>query len=64
MVYETIERVPSVEVLARLDAPLTALLHSPRAARILARLLNGRRTPGLRVLCLSEAVAEPLAGLC
>jgi len=61
-VYETIERAPSAEVLARLDAPLTVLLHSPRAARILVRRLEGRRTPGLRALCLSEAVAAPLAG--
>lgn len=62
-VYETIERTPSAEVLARLDAPLTVLLHSPRAARILARRLEGRSLPALRALCLSEAVAAPLAGL-
>lgn len=61
-VYETVERAPSAELLARLDAPLTVLLHSPRAARILARLLSGRRAPDLRILCLSEAVAAPLAG--
>jgi uroporphyrinogen-III synthase len=61
-VYETIERGPSAEMLARLGAPLTVLLHSPRAGRALSKLLDGRSTPGLRVLCLSEAVASPLAG--
>lgn len=62
-VYETTERAPSAETLARLDAPSTALLHSPRAAQALATILRGRSAPGLRVLCLSEAVAAPLLGL-
>jgi uroporphyrinogen-III synthase len=62
-VYETVERVPSADLLARLDAPFTVLLHSPRAARILARLLSGRNAHGLRAVCLSEAVAAPLTGV-
>nr|WP_295110556.1 uroporphyrinogen-III synthase [uncultured Caulobacter sp.] len=62
-VYETLERAPSDEILARLDAPLTALLHSPRAARVLAAHLRERSAPNLRVLCLSEAVAAPLRDL-
>jgi len=62
-VYETLERTPSEATLARLDAPLTALLHSPRGARILARLLRERPAPALRLLCLSEAVAQPLLDL-
>lgn len=62
-VYETIERAPSEVILARLDAPLTALLHSPRAARILAAMLRERSAPTLRVLCLSQAVAAPLLDL-
>ncbi|MET3664106.1 uroporphyrinogen-III synthase [Caulobacter sp. 1776] len=62
-VYETRERAPSVETLARLDAPLTVLLYSPRAAKVLAGILGRRRAPGLRALCLSEAVAAPLSGL-
>ena len=62
-VYETVERTPSTETLARLDAPLTVLLHSPRAARALARLLDGQPRPTLRALCLSQAVAAPLFGL-
>jgi uroporphyrinogen-III synthase len=62
-VYETLERTPSDEILTRLDAPTTALLHSPRAAHALAALLRGRSVSGLSVLCLSEAVAAPLQGL-
>ncbi len=62
-VYETIERAPSAETLARLGAPLTVLLHSPRAARILAGLLRQHAVSAPRCLCLSEAVAAPLAGV-
>lgn len=62
-VYETLERAPSDETLARLDAPLTVLVHSPRGARILAKLLSEKPAPHLRVLCLSEAVAAPLRDL-
>ncbi|NQE62145.1 uroporphyrinogen-III synthase [Caulobacter sp. RHG1] len=59
-VYETVERGPSETTLA---AATTVLLHSPRAARALARILTSRPTPNLRCLCLSKAVAAPLAGL-
>ncbi|WP_454758244.1 uroporphyrinogen-III synthase [Caulobacter segnis] len=62
-VYETLERAPSEETLARLGAPLTTLVHSPRAARVLAAHLRERPAPNLRALCLSEAVAAPLSGL-
>lgn len=62
-VYATLERPPSRATLARLDAPLTVLLHSPRAARVLARILEGRPRPGPRLLCLSPAVAAPLAAV-
>ena len=62
-VYETVERHPAPKTLARLAEPLTVLLHSPRAARVLARILARRPAPALRVLCLSEAVAAPLAGV-
>ena len=37
------------------------LLHSPKAARAVAKLLRGRDLPKLRLLCLSGAVAKPLA---
>lgn len=59
-VYETLERAPSEDTLARLDAPATVLLHSPRAARVLAAILRRRPAPTARFLCLSEAVAAPL----
>lgn len=62
-VYETLERAPSAETLARLDAPLTTLLHSPRGARALAAILLEKPAANLRVLCLSEAVAQPLRGI-
>lgn len=61
-VYATVERAPSKVTLALLDAPLTVLVHSPRAARVLARILAGRPRPQSRLLCLSPAVAAPLAG--
>jgi uroporphyrinogen-III synthase len=62
-VYETLQRAPSADTLARLNAPLTALLHSPRAARVLATHLRERPAPDMRALCLSEAVAAPLRDL-
>ena len=62
-VYETVDRAPADETLARLGAPLTALIHSPRAARRLAAILRERPAAALRVLCLSEAVAAPLSAL-
>lgn len=62
-VYETVERAPSAATLARLEAPLTVLLHSPRAARVLAELLENYPATTARFLCLSEAVAAPLRDL-
>lgn len=59
-VYETLERTPSDETLAWLDAPAAVLLHSPRAARVLAAILRQRPALTARFLCLSEAVAAPL----
>ena len=59
-VYATVERSPSIATLALLDAPLTVLIHSPRAARVLARSLKDRVHADLRLLCLSPAVAAPL----
>ncbi|MGH6986700.1 MAG: uroporphyrinogen-III synthase [Caulobacteraceae bacterium] len=48
------------ETLDRFDA---ALLHSPRAARRLAEILRSAKGRPALILCLSPAVAEPLAGL-
>jgi uroporphyrinogen-III synthase len=46
------------EALARSDA---VLLHSPRAAQVLARLLKAHPAPQLRALGLSQAVVKPLS---
>ena len=46
------------EALTRSDA---VLLHSPRAAQVLARLLKAYPAPWLRALGLSKAVVKPLA---
>ena len=46
------------ETLARSDA---VLLHSPRAAQVLAQLLKTHPAPDLRALGLSKAVVKPLA---
>jgi uroporphyrinogen-III synthase len=59
-VYETVTRRPAPETLANFETLDAVLLHSPRAARILAGLLVDRPAPGLRALCLSSAVAAPL----
>lgn len=61
-VYETLDRMPSPQTLARLDDLDAVLLHSPRAARRLAVLLATDPAPRLRALCLSAAVAAPLVG--
>lgn len=46
------------EMLAQSDA---VLLHSPRAAQVLAKLLRAHPAPTLRALGLSKAVVKPLA---
>ncbi|MDB5419496.1 MAG: hemD [Phenylobacterium sp.] len=46
------------EMLVRADA---ALLHSPRAAKVLAGVLKAHPAPQLRALGLSKAVMRPLA---
>jgi uroporphyrinogen-III synthase len=56
-VYETVEVRPSeaLDGLARLDV---VLVHSPKAARTLARLVA--RSVGLTFLCISDRAAAPL----
>lgn len=49
---EFIEQLPQIQV---------ALLHSPKASRLLAKLLRKHPQHHLRALCLSPAVAKPLA---
>lgn len=60
-VYAAEPRSPRPETLARLPTLTAVLLHSPRAARALAAILEIASAPTLRALCLSAAVAEPLA---
>jgi uroporphyrinogen-III synthase len=60
--YETLDVPPSPALIARLPDIDAVLLHSPRAARALAALLHAHPAPHLTALCLSPAVAEPLAG--
>jgi len=62
-VYETVARAPDAATLDALDDLAAVLLHSPKAARALAAVLEARPAPVLRALCLSPAVAAPLAGL-
>lgn len=59
--YDSVVIPPPAEVLAALDGVDVVLLHSPKAARALAKLLRGRTLPKLRLLCLSQAVARPVA---
>lgn len=61
--YETVERPAPAEVVARLDSIDDVLLHSPRGARALAATLRETAAPNLRALCMSRAVAQPLARL-
>jgi uroporphyrinogen-III synthase len=49
---EFIDRLGQIEVV---------LLHSPKGAKVLAKLLRKHPAPHLRALCLSPAVARPLS---
>jgi uroporphyrinogen-III synthase len=65
-VYETLAQAPTPALLAALehDPPgvEAALLHSPRAAMELAKLLEARPTlsRAMAVICISKAAAAPL----
>lgn len=59
--YETAPIAPDRVLLGRALNADAVLLHSPKAARQLARLLRGRGAPDLAALCLSQAVGRPLA---
>jgi len=60
-VYAAEDRAPEPETVARLPMLYAVLLHSPRAARALAAILETAAAPTLSALCLSPSVAEPLA---
>ena len=61
--YETVERPAPPAVVEQLAAIDDVLLHSPRGARALAATLKAHPAPNLRALCMSRAVAQPLARL-
>ncbi|MCE3288711.1 MAG: uroporphyrinogen synthase [Caulobacter sp.] len=59
--YDTVAvAVDPAPALARLPRIAAVLVHSPKAAALLADLLTTHPTPNLRLLTLSEAVAAPL----
>lgn len=59
--YDSIAAPLEPEFLGRLGEINVVLLHSPKAAKVLAKLLRKHPAPQLRALCLSPAVARPLA---
>jgi uroporphyrinogen-III synthase len=61
VLYETAPVTLPPDEIATLAASDAVLLHSPRAAQVLAGLLKDHPAPGLRALGLSKAVMKPLA---
>lgn len=59
--YDSAPVQPPDDFLAGLGELEIVLLHSPKAAKALARLLRKHPAPHLRALCLSPAVARPLS---
>lgn len=59
--YDSMPVQPPPEFLERMGELEIVLLHSPKAAKSLARLLRKHPAPHLRALCLSPAVARPLS---
>ena len=59
--YETVMRSPGPALLEALPGVRFVLLHSPRGARALVEVLDRSPAPDLAALCLSPAVAAPLA---
>ena len=59
-VYETVACAPGAATQALIPALAAVLLHSPRAAGVLADHLADHPAPALVALCLSDAVATPL----
>jgi uroporphyrinogen-III synthase len=60
VLYETVPVEAGTLDLAALGRSDAVLLHSPRAAEVLARLLKAQPAPQLRALGLSKAVVRPL----
>lgn len=61
VLYETAPVALSAEAAEALVHSDAALLHSPRAAQVLAKVLKAHPAPELRALGLSKAVIKPLA---
>lgn len=59
--YESVVASPPKDFLDALGDLDVVLLHSPKAAKALAGVLRGRDASHLRLLCLSPAVAKPVA---
>jgi Uroporphyrinogen-III synthase len=60
VLYETVPVKLSAEEAERLASADVALLHSPRAAQVMAKVLKAHPAPHLRALGLSKAVIKPL----
>jgi uroporphyrinogen-III synthase len=60
-VYETLTQTLDAGTGALIPTLDAVLLHSPRAARALSDYLTGHPAPRLTAVCLSPAVAAPLA---
>ncbi len=61
VLYETGAVSIAADEAARLVQADAVLVHSPRAAQVLAKVLKAHPAPALRVLGLSKAVLRPLA---
>ena len=61
VLYDTGPAELTPDELASLPEVDAVLLHSPKAAQVLAGLLKDTPLPKLRALCLSKAVMKPLA---
>jgi uroporphyrinogen-III synthase len=61
VLYETAPVALAAEEAADLIRCDAALLHSPKAAKVFARLLKAHPAPAMRALGLSQAVVKPLA---
>lgn len=61
VLYEAVDVLPDEAFAAQLATVDAVLLHSPRAAAALAAFLKTHPVPTLRALCLSAAIAAPLA---
>lgn len=59
--YDSMPAQLSPDFVAGLGEIDVVLLHSPKASKVLAKLLRKTPAPHLRALCLSPAVARPLS---